>query len=604
MNAKKNLRTCLAIALVLAVTLGLPSLCPAEEDTWTRKANMPTARSGLRTSVVDGRIYAIGGRTSTSSNAISNVEEYDPTTDTWTKKADMPTSRMNFATCVVNGKIYAMGGRQRPTSDPLPTVEEYNPATDTWMRKTDMPTARMDLGASAVNEKIYTIGGRPNVIGGNEYYGDDLSVVEEYDTMTDTWTRKTDMPTVRSGPSTCVVNGKVYAIGGYTGIVEQGARIYSTVEVYDPETDSWTTKSPMLTPRAAFRTCVVGEKIYAISGTPFTTYYSTVEEYDVATDTWTYKANIPTARSNFGASAVGRKIYVIGGRTWGNTVISTVEEYDTGFDLRSLDFNGDGIIDCADMCMMIEQWHTDNPLYDIAPEPLGDGIVDVQDLITLSEHLYEEILPPGCIAYWKLDDVEGDIAHNSAGYNDGILYGEPIWQPTDGQVNGAFEFDGVDDFIETDFVLNPVDGAFSVFAWVKGGTPGQVIISQADGTGSGETWLGISALDGSLMTGLIPPPVGRFLPQPLESQSVIADGQWHHVGFVWDGAYRCLYVDSIEVARDAKALTAAPLKPCDGGLYIGTSKTLDVGTFFSGLIDDIRIYDVVLSADRIAALTQ
>jgi hypothetical protein len=102
----------------------------------------------------------------------------------------------------------------------------------------------------------------------------------------------------------------------------------------------------------------------------------------------------------------------------------------------------------------------------------------------------------------------------------------------------------------------------------------------------------------------VPPPVGRFRPEPLDSQSVVTDDQWHHIGFVWDGSYRYLYVDGIEVDRDTQAITAASLKHCDGGLYIGTSKTLDTGTFFSGLIDDVRIYNVALSAGKIAALAR
>ena len=52
------------------------------------------------------------------------------------------------------------------------------------------------------------------------------------------------------------------------------------------------------------------------------------------------------------------------------------------------DFNGDGIVDGADMCMMIEYWGTDEPSYDIAPPHFGDGIVDIQDLIVLAEDLY------------------------------------------------------------------------------------------------------------------------------------------------------------------------------------------------------------------------
>ena len=58
-----------------------------------------------------------------------------------------------------------------------------------------------------------------------------------------------------------------------------------------------------------------------------------------------------------------------------------------------VDLNGDGIVDSADMCIMVDHWGTDEPLCDVGPMPWGDGIVDVQDLIVLAEHLFEEIPP-------------------------------------------------------------------------------------------------------------------------------------------------------------------------------------------------------------------
>ncbi len=58
-----------------------------------------------------------------------------------------------------------------------------------------------------------------------------------------------------------------------------------------------------------------------------------------------------------------------------------------------VDLNGDGIVDAADMCIIVDNWGTDEPLCDIGPMPWGDGIVDVQDLIVLAEHLFEEIPP-------------------------------------------------------------------------------------------------------------------------------------------------------------------------------------------------------------------
>jgi len=58
-----------------------------------------------------------------------------------------------------------------------------------------------------------------------------------------------------------------------------------------------------------------------------------------------------------------------------------------------VDLNGDGIVNAADMCIIVDNWGTDEPLCDIGPTPFGDGIVDVQDLIVLAEHLFEEYLP-------------------------------------------------------------------------------------------------------------------------------------------------------------------------------------------------------------------
>jgi L-ascorbate metabolism protein UlaG (beta-lactamase superfamily) len=204
------------------------------------------------------------------------------------------------------------------------------------------------------------------------------------------------------------------------------------------------------------------------------------------------------------------------------------------------------------------------------------------------------------IAHWKLDEPAGGLAQDSAADYDGTLHGGPAWQPKGGKIGGALQLDGSDDYVSTPFVSNPADGAFSAFAWVKGGAPGQVVMSQTDGAGSGEIWLGADPLQGKLMTGLVPPPAGRFVLQPLKSESIVTDGQWHHVGFVWDGSRRYLYVDGAEAAKDAGAL--APLKSATGGLNIGAAKTLEAGTFFSGLIDDIRIYNVAMNAEEIAAL--
>jgi len=538
---------------------------------------MPTPTSLHSASVVDGKIYVIGGTDTiyrVANDYFSTVWMYDPTTDTWTQKADMSRGRGRMASSVVDGKIYAIGGSPRGDSDTA-TVEMYDPATDIWTRKTDMPRARCFLSACVVDGKIY-------VIGGKTYPSEKMvPTVEEYDPATDTWTRKADMPVPRGQHSASVVDGKIYVIGGVTGTF---GPVVSTVEVYDPATDTWTRKTDMPTARFFISTSVVNGRIYTIGGgNAWGPSLSTMEVYDPATDTWTGNGNIPTARATHSASVVDGKIYVIGGtlgiEPW--VPAAAVEVYKPVS--PSPDFNGDGAVDIKDLLRLIESWNQDDPTVDIAPPPFGDEIVDVLDLEFLMSHWEQPVDDPTLIAHWAFDETEGTIAYDSAGVNDAFIVGNSAWQPDGEQVDGALQLGGVDGCAIAGSVLNPSMGSFSVFAWINGGLPGQVVVSQQGAA----NWL-VANTEGYLMTDL--KATGRS-GGPLHSQAFITDGDWHRIGFVWDGFNRSLYVDDILSAED----TQDDLESSNSGMYIGTGKLMTPGTYFSGLIDDLRIYNRVVS---------
>jgi len=133
---------------------------------------------------------------------------------------------------------------------------------------------------------------------------------------------------------------------------------------------------------------------------------------------------------------------------------------------------------------------------------------------------------------------------------------------------------------ESSFVLDPVRRPFSAFAWVKGGQPGQTIISQQGAFGE---WLFVDTT-GALATSLTFP-----LP-PVASNVVITDDLWHHIGLLSDGTGMSLYVDDVEVART----DTSPIMPANGDLQIGVGKNLESGSFWSGMIDDVRVYDRVV----------
>jgi len=213
--------------------------------------------------------------------------------------------------------------------------------------------------------------------------------------------------------------------------------------------------------------------------------------------------------------------------------------------------------------------------------PWGDGMVGVDDVRVLAEYIGEPVIDGTLVAHWALDETEGAIAHDSVRAHDGTVIGTCAWLPIDGQVNGALAFDG-STHVVTDHVLNPANGPFSVLAWINGGTPGEVIVSQVEGV----NWLAIDTLEGTLATELTPP-TRRVPVPPLISSVPVADGAWHRLAFVWDGISRSLYVDDVLVAQDEQD----SLVECRGGLNLGCGADLSLGTFFSGLIDDVRIYN-------------
>ena len=196
------------------------------------------------------------------------------------------------------------------------------------------------------------------------------------------------------------------------------------------------------------------------------------------------------------------------------------------------------------------------------------------------------------VVHWALDETEGMFAADSVGGNDAVVLGGATWQPGSGQVDGALKLDGVSGYAIAGAVLNPADGPFSIFAWIKGSAPGQIVVSQQ----AIANWLIVDAV-GNLITEL---KSSDQLAGPLLSETVITDGQWHRIGLVWDGWHRTIFVDGVEVADDIQP----GLEDSQMGLYIGTGKAMEPGTYFSGLIDDVRIYNVALSAEQVAALAQ
>ncbi len=349
-------RLTLGILMLTALSIINVISLVAEED-WTQKANMPTLRSGFRTCVVNGKIFAIGGHIDGLGDlSVSTVEVYDPKTDTWERKADMPTARTDAATSVVDGKIYAIGGTalnkfefdalvngevrrfERWDPEDLPTVEMYDPATDTWTQKADMPTPR-NTSTCVVDGKIYAIGGTSD-----EVESFRLDTVEVYDPATDTWAKANKMNHARAGAAVSVVDGKIYVMGG-TGlpiILNHPGPFLSSIEVYNSQKNHWREIGDMPTAKSGHTASSINGKIYVMGGYfrgqgQDTKDFKTIEIYHPRTGRWTQKPDMPVAKAGHKAEVINGNIYIIDGPAHNGTPFATVEVYNTGEFPQSVD---------------------------------------------------------------------------------------------------------------------------------------------------------------------------------------------------------------------------------------------------------------------------
>ncbi len=154
--------------------------------------------------------------------------------------------------------------------------------------------------------------------------------------------------------------------------------------------------------------------------------------------------------------------------------------------------------------------------------------------------------------------------------------------------NGV-QFDGVDDFIDVPFVINPAAQSFAASVWINVThlDSQRVIVQQLDDNGTGRTWLYI------LTNGKIQSNLGGVL----ATTSSITPGEWHHVALTYDGADLRLYLDG-----RLEASAARTPETTEGDLWLGVNKS--GGSPFMGTMDEFALYDRALSDHEIYALAQ
>lgn len=187
-------------------------------DRWTQGAPLPAGRhrGGAGVVVHDGHIYLVAGnRLGHNSGYVPWLDRFDPKTGAWTALADAPRPRDHFHAAVLDGKIYAAGGRRSSADQKQPlalTISEmdiYDIASNTWTTaKAPIPTQRAGVSVLALGKRVVVMGGESGtqVVAHAE--------VEAYDPATGAWTTLPALPVGRHGMQAVQVGDRVHVLAG------------------------------------------------------------------------------------------------------------------------------------------------------------------------------------------------------------------------------------------------------------------------------------------------------------------------------------------------------------------------------------------------------
>jgi len=271
---------------------------------WSPTGNLFRPRRPA-TVLLDGTVLAAGG-------CLGSAELYNPATGNWSATGFLTTSRGGqTATLLPNGKVLVAGGVDVLCSSPVQTAEIYDPATRSWTAVPPMRFARMQHTATLLpTGKVLIIGGYPGGPGG----GPPFSSAELFDPDSLSWSPAADMPTGRTRHTvTVLANGKILIAGGVTDVSPTGTTTFSNSAVlYDPVSNSWTSTGAMSTYRQNYAASILpdGRVLVAGGGAGI----KTAEIYDPNLGIWTSAGAMAFARYNHAAVTLPNgKVLVTGG---------------------------------------------------------------------------------------------------------------------------------------------------------------------------------------------------------------------------------------------------------------------------------------------------
>ncbi|MBP9667604.1 LamG domain-containing protein [Candidatus Saccharibacteria bacterium] len=210
----------------------------------------------------------------------------------------------------------------------------------------------------------------------------------------------------------------------------------------------------------------------------------------------------------------------------------------------------------------------------------------------LERSLQLSLQPNGLSAYYPIDEATGNVVYDrSASLNNGTRQAAPSW--TSGKLNGALSFNGSTQYVAmNDFDIS--GSAITVSAWVYPTTAAQTskVMSKQSGTTDAQGSLGLTGGNASFeaTTG------GTY--HIATAGSALALNTWSHITGVYDGSNVLIYVNGTLANSTAGTGTLANNNL---GWAAGRVSASGSSNYFTGSIDEVKVYSRALSAGQVAA---
>jgi len=217
--------------------------------------------------------------------------------------------------------------------------------------------------------------------------------------------------------------------------------------------------------------------------------------------------------------------------------------------------------------------------------------------------------PSGMISWWPLDETSGNTSEDIQDGNDGTHNGSPTF--TAGNVDGGLDLDGTDDVVtipDSDS-LSFTDGSgtdkpFTIDAWVNFDDASRFRIATKIPDNANAEWGFGTNSNGKLSLELRENGITeRIFRTGNADITADKDTGWHHYAATYDGSES---KDGIKLYRDGVLVASVG---SESGTYDGMPNTDQVvqigagfGSFSDGQIDEVEIFDRVLTATEILAI--